>query len=54
VTLPPTARPAAASDHDSRADTPGGPITSKRVVPCSWQKTLRVVPRSGQATHAER
>jgi hypothetical protein len=34
-----------------RPDTPGGPFTGNRVVPCPWQKTLRAVPCSLQATH---
>src|SRR5258708_13078653 len=33
-----------ASDQDTRRDTPGGPITGNRVVPCSWQKTRQGGP----------
>src|SRR5262249_55928784 len=34
------------SDQTSQADTPGGPITGNRVVPCSWQKTPQGGPIS--------
>src|SRR5262249_47659386 len=31
-------------DQTPRHDTPGGPITGNRVVPCSWQKTAQSGP----------
>src|SRR5262249_39651371 len=41
-------------DQTSQADTPGGPITGNRVVPCSWQKTPQGGPISvaGDNLHA--